>query len=53
MLVRCPDRPDWGTGQVQSRVGDVVTVNFADAGKQVMNAALVSLEIVWNADDQN
>ena len=35
MLVRHPDHPDWGTGQVQSNIGGKVTVNFRDAGKVV------------------
>ncbi|WP_192912502.1 DUF3553 domain-containing protein [Paracraurococcus ruber] len=46
MRVRHPDRPDWGIGQVQSVVGDRVTVNFEHAGKLLINAALVALETV-------
>jgi hypothetical protein len=46
MRVRHPDRPDWGTGQVQSVIGDRITVNFEHAGKLLINAALVALEIV-------
>ena len=41
-----PDRPDWGTGQVQSVIGDRITVNFENAGKLLINAALVALEVV-------
>ncbi len=44
--VRHPGRPDWGDGQVQSVVGSRVTVNFEDAGKVLVNAALVALEIL-------
>ncbi|WP_426958211.1 DUF3553 domain-containing protein [Muricoccus radiodurans] len=44
-FVRNPARPDWGLGQVQSVVGDRVTVNFENAGKLLINAAQVSLEI--------
>jgi hypothetical protein len=51
MFVTCPSHPEWGVGQVQSRVGEVVTVNFAEAGKQVMNVTLVPLEVVWNLDE--
>jgi hypothetical protein len=29
--------PDWGFGQIQSVVGDRVTVNFENAGKRVIN----------------
>ena len=46
MRVRHPDRPDWGMGQVQSVVGDRITVNFEHAGKILINAVLVELEVV-------
>ena len=45
MLVRHPARPDWGVGQVQSRVGGRVTVNFAEAGKQVIDGTKVPLTL--------
>jgi len=45
MRVRHPDRPDWGIGQIQSVVGDRITVNFEHAGKLLINAALVTLLI--------
>ncbi len=44
--VRHPQCPEWGIGQVQSVIGDRVTVNFKHRGKVVLNAALVALEIV-------
>lgn len=43
MLVRHPDRPDWGTGQVQSNVGGKVTVNFRDEGKIVIDSFRIGL----------
>jgi FKBP-type peptidyl-prolyl cis-trans isomerase 2 len=46
MRVRLPGRPDWGIGQVQSVIGARVTVNFEHAGKLLINAALVVLEIL-------
>ena len=42
-FVSHPDRPEWGIGQVQSIVGDNVTVNFAHAGKQMINCAIIEL----------
>jgi hypothetical protein len=45
-MVRHPTQPDWGIGQVQSVVGERVTVNFEDRGKVLINAAVVELEIV-------
>jgi len=47
--VRHPARPDWGLGQVQSVVGDRVTVNFEHAGKLLINTASVALELVEGA----
>lgn len=44
--VRHPGRPDWGVGQVQSIVGDRITVNFEHAGKVLVNAAVVGLELI-------
>ena len=43
MLVRHPDQPDWGLGQVQSVVGARVTVNFEDAGKVVIDSRRIEL----------
>ncbi len=44
--VRHPQRPEWGLGQVQSVTGTRVTVNFENAGKVLINAALVVLEVL-------
>lgn len=46
VLVRHPAEPDWGLGQVQSVIGRKVTVNFENAGKQVIDAAVVTLVFV-------
>lgn len=50
-FVRHPDLPDWGLGQVQSVIGDRVTVNFENAGKQLINAAAIPLVEVDPKDD--
>jgi hypothetical protein len=42
--VRHPARPEWGLGQVQSVIGERVTVNFEEAGKVLVNTRQVSLE---------
>lgn len=46
MYVRHPDRPDWGTGQVQSNINGRVTVMFPDEGKVVIDGRVVGLIIV-------
>jgi hypothetical protein len=43
MLVRHPDRLDWGLGQVQSVIGDKITVNFEHAGKVVIDGSRIPL----------
>jgi hypothetical protein len=44
--VRHPGRPDWGEGQVQSIVGNRITVNFEHAGKQFINGAVIALALI-------
>jgi hypothetical protein len=43
-LVRHPGQPDWGIGQVQSAIGERVTVNFEQVGKRTINTTQVTLE---------
>ncbi len=43
MLVRHPDCPDWGVGQVQSNIAGKVTVNFRDKGKIVIDSFRIGL----------
>ena len=49
-LVRHPAEPDWGLGQVQSVIGNRVTVNFQGAGKVLINAERIDLVLVESAD---
>ena len=39
-----PAKKDWGIGQVQSIIGNKVTVNFENYGKRVINVEYVALE---------
>lgn len=43
MLVQHPQRPDWGTGQVQSNINGRITVTFPDEGKIVVDSTRVAL----------
>jgi len=52
MLVRHPNQPDWGTGQVQSNIGGKVTVNFREEGKVVIDSVRVELLPIFG-DEQN
>lgn len=46
MLVKHPTRPDWGLGQVQSRINGKITVNFEHAGKVVIVGSEIELMLV-------
>ena len=37
---------NWGLGQIQSSIDNVITVNFENVGKKVINANEIKLEIV-------
>jgi hypothetical protein len=43
-----PANKDWGVGQVQSIIGNKVTVNFENYGKRVINVENITLEKVYN-----
>lgn len=45
MVVRHPDKPEWGLGQVQSNVNGKITINFVEVGKVVINGSAVALTI--------
>ena len=44
--VQLASAPEWGTGQVQSVVGQKVTVNFEHAGKKVVHIDVAPLNPV-------
>ena len=39
---------DWGVGQIQSSIKNIVTVNFENVGKKVININNVNLEKINN-----
>ena len=45
-FVRSPANPDWGLGQVQSAIGERVTVNFEHRGKLVLNLSAAALVVI-------
>ena len=46
--VKNPAKKGWGIGQVQSIIGNKVTVNFENYGKRVINIENVKLEKIEN-----
>ncbi|NUB46575.1 DUF3553 domain-containing protein [Fertoebacter nigrum] len=49
MVVRHPDQPDWGLGQVQSNIGGRITVNFEHRGKVVIDGRWIGLVQVFDS----
>ena len=43
-FVKNPKNKNWGIGQVQSIIGNKVTVNFEDAGKKTVDGSVIELE---------
>ena len=41
-----PSNKHWGLGQIQSIIGNKVTVNFENVGKKVINTTVIILERV-------
>lgn len=46
MIVRNPNEPNWGKGQVQSCIDGKITVNFQHAGKVVLDGSVIDLILV-------
>jgi hypothetical protein len=40
------DNLEWGIGQVQSYIKSIITINFENVGKKVMNINTINLEII-------
>ena len=37
---------EWGIGQIQSSINDLITVNFENVGKKTINLSKINLEII-------
>lgn len=37
---------EWGVGQIQSSIKEIVTVNFENVGKKVINIKIINLNLV-------
>ncbi len=51
MMVRHPGQADWGLGQVQSNIGNRITVNFEHAGKVVIDGRQIELVPVFGGQN--
>ena len=50
MLVRHRSQPDWGIGQVQSRINGRIIVNFSEMGKLVIDGSKIALVQVYDQE---
>jgi len=42
-----PDKEnEWGIGQIQSSINNLITVNFENVGKKTINLSKINLEII-------
>ncbi|MGV6849456.1 MAG: DUF3553 domain-containing protein [Marinibacterium sp.] len=48
MFVCHPERPEWGTGQVQSNIAGKIAVTFPEAGKVVIDGTRIALVPVFD-----
>jgi len=39
-------KQEWGIGQIQSSINNLITINFENVGKKTINISKVRLEIV-------
>ena len=45
-VVRNPQHPEWGLGQVQSIIDGRATVNWEHQGKTLINTMVINLDLV-------
>ena len=46
LFVLNKQKPEWGIGQIQSSLKNIVTVNFENVGKKVVNIEEINLELI-------
>ena len=40
------NKSDWGIGQVQSSINDIITINFENVGKKTININRIKLKVI-------
>ena len=45
-VINTDKKNEWGIGQIQSSINNLITVNFENVGKKTINISKVNLEIV-------
>ena len=45
-VIKTEKKNEWGIGQIQSSINNLITINFENVGKKTINISKVNLEIV-------
>ena len=45
-VINTDKKNEWGIGQIQSSINNLITINFENVGKKSINISKVNLEIV-------
>ena len=45
-VINTDKKIEWGIGQIQSSINNIITINFENVGKKTINISKVNLEIV-------
>ena len=45
-VINTNKKNEWGIGQIQSSINNIITINFENVGKKTINISKVNLEIV-------
>ena len=45
-VINTEKKNEWGIGQIQSSINNLITINFENVGKKTINISKVNLEII-------
>ena len=45
-VINTDKKIEWGIGQIQSSINNLITINFENVGKKTINISKVNLEII-------
>ena len=45
-VINTDKKNEWGIGQIQSSINNLITINFENVGKKTINLSEINLEIV-------
>tara|TARA_Y100001970_G_scaffold208042_1_gene253477 strand:+ start:2448 stop:2645 length:198 start_codon:yes stop_codon:yes gene_type:complete len=46
LVINPQKKNEWGIGQIQSSINNLITVNFENVGKKTINLSIIDLEII-------